>query len=449
MEVAIQAPTARTLPSRTLTVFLWVLIFLAAAEFIVRGPLRYLQERGTWNDLSQNYTASKIWLSGKSPADPRNFQTFWWPEGLSRLPLTDVRTHLAPPPGGLVIMAPIAVLPWKIAKITWMVVLLVSFATTVWSLLYAFNLRSNESRRLIFIAAALALAPFHTGLASGNPTILVIGLCAVAIWAVNSQHELAAGILFGIACAMKPHLAAFIVLYYLAQRRWRTFTIAVGCTAALNLVAILYLYLRHAPWLHDYLNNAKGFVTANNIDSFASDNPGRFTLINLQVPFFSITGSSSSSNLWALVVSGILIGAWLYWIVRRDNRPPQLLALGAISAIALLPVYHRFYDAALLIVPLCWCIANLDSLAKKTIGVALFLMTPFLVPGAALLQQLAVKGRVPCAFTNSWVWNCVIMPHQTWAILALSVVLLYGLRASLDLASSANEEHSRAPRAVT
>src|SRR5579862_2288697 len=167
MEVANQASTARTLPSRTLKVFLWILLFLAAAEFLIRGPLRYLQERGTWNDLSQNYTASKIWLSGKSPADPRNFQTFWWHEGLSRLPLTDIRTHLAPLPGGLVIMAPIAALPWKMAKITWIVVLLISFLATVWSLLAVSGIRSNESHTLVFIAAALALAPFHTGLASG------------------------------------------------------------------------------------------------------------------------------------------------------------------------------------------------------------------------------------------------------------------------------------------
>jgi hypothetical protein len=424
------------------------LIFLAAAEFIVRGPLRYLQDRGTWNDLSQNYTASKLWLSGKSPADPRNFQEFWLHEGLSRLPLTDVRTHLAPPPGGLVIMAPIAALPWKTAKTIWMIVLLFSFTVTVWSLVAVSSLCCNESRTLVFIAACLALAPFHTGLASGNPTILVIGLCAVAIWAANSQRELASGILFGAACAMKPHLAAFLVLYYLVQRRWKLFTVAVGCTSALNLIALLYLYLRGTPWLHDYLNNAKGFVTANNIDSFASDNPGRFTLINLQVPFFSITGSSKSSNLWALAVGGILVGVWLYWIVRKQNRPPQLLALGAISTIALLPVYHRFYDAALLIVPLCWCIANIDSRAKKTVSAALFLMTPFLVPGAAFLQQLAANGRIPYALTNSWVWSCVIMPHQTWALVALSIVLLCGIRASLDRVSAANEQPTLAPRAA-
>ena len=414
-----------------LKIFLWILVFLAAAEFAVRGPWRYLRERGTWNDLSQNYTASKLWLQGKSPADPKNFQALWWQQGLSRLDVSDIRTHLAPPPGGLVVMAPVAALPWKLAKTLWIVILLISFAATVWSLAASHQLRFGEPRTLVFVAASLALAPFHTGLASGNPTILVIGLCAVAIWAVNAQHEIASGILFGVACAMKPHLGAFLVLYYLARRRWRLFTVAVSSTAALNLIALLYLYMRGTPWLQDYLNNAKGFVTANNIDSFASDNPARFALINLQVPFFSITQNSGLSNLWAFVMGGILICVWLYWVIKEGDRLPPLLALGTISVIALLPVYHRFYDAALLAVPLGWSIANVNGQAKKTARISLMLMTPFLLPGAAFLQRLAAQGRISSALTDSWPWNCVIMPHETWALLALSVILLDGFRKSL------------------
>ncbi len=420
--------TTQTRPSRTLIVFLWILIFLAATEFVVRGPLRYMQERGTWNDLSQNYTASKLWLQGKSPASAKNFQALWWQQGLSRLDTNDIRTHLAPPPGGLVVMAPVAALPWKTAKIAWMIVLLISFAATVWSLAATSEFRLTEPRTLAFIATCLVLGPFHTGLASGNPTILVIGLCAVAIWAANTQHENASGVLFGIACAIKPHLGAFLVLYYLARKRWRLFTLAVSSTAALNFIALLYLYVHGTPWLHDYLTNAKGFVNANNIDSFASDNPSRFTLINLQVPFFSITGNSRSSNFWAFAVCGILACVWLYAVIKEENRATKMLALGAISAIALLPVYHRFYDAALLTVPLCWCMANLDQQANRIARVALLLMVPFLLPGAAFLQQEAIKGRIPGALTDSWAWNCVIMPHETWALLALSVVLLYGMR---------------------
>ena len=53
-------------------------------------------------------------------------------------------------------------------------------------------------------------------------------------------------------------------------------------------------------------------------------------------------------------------------------------------------------------------------------------MMPFLVPGAAFLQQLAVARRD--SLTRSripGVWNCVVMPHETWALLLLCLVLLY------------------------
>jgi hypothetical protein len=431
MQAATQPSSDTRSPGHGLRILLWVLVLLAAAEFIVRGPLRYLREPGSWNDLSQNYTASRLWLRGQSPADPKNFVALWWHEGLSRLDLTDIRTHLAPPLGGLVIMAPIAAFHWKIAKILWLAILLISFAATVWALVRTSAFASNEFRILLFLAACLALAPFQTGIASGNTSILVIALCATAIWAASSRHDIASGILFGMACAMKPQLGAFLVLYYLVRRRWQLFTVAVSCTALLNVVAVLYLYLCGASWLQDYLNNARGFVTvANKIDSFTTENPSRFTLINLQVPFFSITGDSHSSNLWALAICGLLVCSWLNWVVKQRDTAPELLSLGAISAIALLPVYHRFYDAAILILPLCWCITTAHGPSKKIVRAAIFLIGPFLLPGAALLQQFAVRGQLPATVANSWWWNCVIMPHETWSLLALSLVLLYGIKTS-------------------
>src|SRR5260221_6311291 len=103
--------------SKSLRIILWIVICLSASEFIVRGPVRFLLIPNNWNDLSQNYTASKLWLKGRSPSDPRNFVALWRQETRSRLELTDIRTHLAPPLGGLVVMAPIHAFPFRIAKI--------------------------------------------------------------------------------------------------------------------------------------------------------------------------------------------------------------------------------------------------------------------------------------------------------------------------------------------
>ena len=432
MEATTQHQDDKSPISRNLRVILWILVFMAAAEFVVRGPVRFLSGPADWNDLSQNYTASKLWLKGQSPSDPRNFVALWKQEEGSRLDLTDIRTHLAPPLGGLLVMAPIAALPWKVAKITWLAVLLIAFAGTVWALVQAGGFRGDELRTLAFIAACLALAPFQTGLASGNTSILVIGLCAVAILAALRHRDLAAGILFGVACSLMPHIVTFLVLYHLLRRRWQLFVTAVATTVGLTLAAALYLQLRGASWLQDYLHNAQGFVTANHIDDFSSANPSRFTLINLQVPFFSITGHSSSANLLAFAVVGILLAIWLYWVARGPVHGSELLSLGAISILALLPVYHRFYDAALLVVPLCWCMTHFCGRSKPIAKIALLLMIPFLVPGTAFLQQLAVHGQVPDAITHTRWWDCVVMPHETWTLLLLCLILLYGMKAGFS-----------------
>src|SRR5579862_8321 len=121
--------------NKKLRIVLWILICLAASEFVVRGPVRFLLLPNNWNDLSQNYTASKLWLKGLSPSDPRNFVALWKQETRSHLELTDIRTHLAPPLGGLVVLAPIAAFPFRIAKILWVIVLVVSFAVSVWAML--------------------------------------------------------------------------------------------------------------------------------------------------------------------------------------------------------------------------------------------------------------------------------------------------------------------------
>jgi hypothetical protein len=432
MEVTASRPASQATSATFIKTILWILIFLAGAEFVIRGPARYVAA-DDWNDLSQNYTASKVWLKGQSPADPRNFIETWQHETGSRLDLDDIRTHLAPPLGGLVVLAPLAALPWKIAKFVWLALLLISFAVTVWALESAADFRWNEPPALVFVAACLALAPFQTGIASGNTSIFVIALCALAIRGARHSQDATSGILFGIACAIKPQLGAFLVLYYLVRRRWKLFATAVACTLMLNLVAALYLQIRSTSWIQDYAHNARGFVTSNHIDDFTTENPGRFTLINLQVPFFSITGQSSSANLWALAISVLLVCIWIYIVTRRTNRGQELLSLATISVIALLPVYHRFYDAALLIVLLAWSVGHSS---KAIARFSLLLMTPFLLPGAAFLEQQAAKGRIGDTIAQSRWWNTIVMPHETWCLLLLSLILLYEMSTACSFDKS-------------
>jgi hypothetical protein len=412
--------------TRKLTILLWILLLAAAGEFVVRGPIRYLQAAG-WNDLAQNYAATRLWLRGQDFAEPRNFVELWRDEVGTTLDANTVRTHLAPPLGTLVLMAPIGALPWPVARIVWLAVLVTAFGLTLWSLIRAAGYCFNAPRALAFAACCFALAPFHTGIAAANQTILIVGFCALGIWAAGGKHDVVAGVLFGVACSLKPQIGSFLVLYYLVQRRWRLFAIALGLTAVLVLTAVLWMRICGVSWTHDYVHNVKVLATENKIDDFTSANPIRFMLVNLQVPFYSFTRNAISANIIALATGGLLMVIWTCLTVRATPEKAEPLALATIAIIGLLPVYHRLYDASLLVIPLCWCMSQLTGEMRIVARVALALIAPFLIPGAAFLQQLARNGHIPQSWLSSLWWEGVVMPHQTWLLVLLVIVLLCGL----------------------
>jgi len=402
------------------------LCLLAAVEFVIRGPLRYFHWTN-WNDLAQNYAATRLWLRGQNFANPENFVALWRDELGSPLSALTVRTHLAPPPGTLVLLAPIGALPWHWAKLLWLTILVGSVIATIWALAATAGFGFKEPRTIMFVAASLAFAPFHTGIATANQTILVVALCALGILAAERQHDLLPGLLFGAACSLKPHIGTFIVAYYLVRRRWRLFATSVITVALLAFVAILWLRVCNVHWEDDYLQNIRVLALQNKIDDFTAANPIRFLLINLQVPFYSFTHNAKWSNVSALTVGIVLVSIWAFVTLKGSVKRKTLLSLSAIAVIGLLPVYHRFYDASLLTIPLCWAVREFSSDLKTVSRAVLLLLIPFLVPGTALLQQLEAHGRVPSFLTSSRLWDCVVMAHQSWCLLALSFVLLYGI----------------------
>jgi len=134
-----------------------------------------------------------------------------------------------------------------------------------------------------------------------------------------------------------------------------------------------------------------------------------------------------------------------------DVRNFDLLALSALLTVSLLPVYHRFYDATLLIFPLAWAFTALNghsspsgssdgrsaeghldrgSLDRRlrpiAISVIAVILIIFLFPGGTILQQLQQSGHFT-AFQSHWWWNSLILPHENWCILLLTLLLLLAL----------------------
>jgi hypothetical protein len=158
------------------------------------------------------------------------------------------------------------------------------------------------------------------------------------------------------------------------------------------------------------------------MDDFARADSVRFNMINAQVLLYGLLRNAALADRLARLMGAALLLTW-GWFCSRPGRASELLAISAISVVSLIAVYHRFYDAALLMWPLAW---GLLVVRNRRIQIAtLAMIAPFLMPGPAVLGKLAAAGWVSSSFSSSSWWNAWLMPHEVLALLILSGLLMY------------------------
>ena len=425
---------------------LGILVLLAGAEFLWRGPVRFA-ESSSFNDFISPYIQSRAWIQGRDPYSPENLVRLW-PSGVERFyflarDLADgslVRKRGIPtayPPTALVLITPVAVLPWRIAHLVWLAIGVLAYAVTVASVRSIAHLPWGARRTYVFLALALALAPFHTGLAAGSIVIVAVAASVAAMWAAEHQHNVMAGVLLALAVGLKPQIGLPFFFYCLLRRRWRVTAIVAGGIAILSALAVLRLAMSGTPWMQNYLYDNRVLFSYGSLGDFTEKDPIRLGLINLQVVTYTILGNRVLANMLALAVAGTMGLAWLLLVSRRGRRADDLLSLSTIAVLSLLPVYHRLYDASLLILPLSWSWTALGGGLGRLAKATLLLIMVFLVPGGSALEQLQYAGRF--AALRHWWWYAIVMPHQVWALFLLGLVLLLAMRAGTDPAIKLNQ----------
>jgi hypothetical protein len=407
-----------------------LLVLLALSEFVVRGPVRFLRA-AEFNDFISPYIQSRALVLGMDPYSPEVLLRLWPVEGDRRPDANDVADGsltvkrgipTAYPLTCLFLLVPLAVLPWPVAYLAWLVITLCLILGLIGSLLAMGGFGSNDWRAYVFVAFSLALAPLHTGLGAGSIVISTVSLCGVALALEERGRKIIAGILFGIAVCLKPQIGLPFLVYYLLRRHWRLAGVAAGVVLTTALLAMARLAISGTPWLQDYRVDNKVLLATGILSDFTERNPIRFSLINLQVLFYALLHHAVAANVLALAVSAALFGIWV-WLVLRNRSLVVLLSVGTLAVLSLLPVYHRLYDAFLLIFPLCWSLKEFSG--SKAARGAFLLMLPFLVPGGSALELFQLRGQIPEGFVHSWYWTRFVMPHQIWFLLLLSLLLLW------------------------
>ncbi len=216
-----------------------------------------------------------------------------------------------------------------------------------------------------------------------------------------------------------------MLLYYLLIRRDKSLgAYCFAGTAVVMAVAVGWMGMHDNHWWADLSANLQRLQVPGGGGDFTGANAMRFTMINLQVLLFAMFPSTLAANVLAYALTGVLVAAFLYF-TRKRNSATELVEASTVAVLSLLPLYHRSYEAAVLVLPLAWAFAKLHSEFAAAARISLALVAVFLVPGGALLHILSSQGTIPLVISRQFWWEPIVMVHQIWALLGLSLVLLY------------------------
>ena len=263
------------------------------------------------------------------------------------------------PPTTLFLLVPVALLPWVIAQNLWMILmasLLAIAAYLVW------DLGAETAPDVWVLLAGFLLVNCEGLLLVGNVAGIVVSLCVIAAWCfLKDRYALAGAVLLALSLLIKPHDAGFVWLYFLLTggrlRRRALQTLAVVGVVAVCVAVWVVPFSPH--WPQELQKNlaavsARGGTSDPSLSGAA--HVGGSHIISFQTVLSVFWDNPLFYNLTTYLVVGALILVWIFVALKkRFSMNGALFAIAAISAISLLPVYHRAGDAKLLLLAIPAC----------------------------------------------------------------------------------------------
>lgn len=258
-------------------------------------------------------------------------------------------------PTALFLFFPFGLLNFALVRVIWMIFVAGAYLLAA---LLMWEIAGRFAPILPGILIGLVLANSEILLFLGNLSAIVVSLCVIAVWCfVRNRFALVGVFCLATSMAIKPHDVGFIWLYF-----------AIGCgefrkralqtlvlTLAISALAVLWIRQVSPDWLHELASN----ISADSARGSPLDpGPGSplHGMINAQSIFSMFWDYPQIYNPLSYLLCGVLLSIWITTTFRSEfSQLRSWLALGTISALSVLPVYHRIYDAKLILlaVPAC------------------------------------------------------------------------------------------------
>lgn len=310
---------------------LYLLFCLALVFSALRSPtgLTDFLDRPLGTDFSQFWVASALALGG-DPAEVYDFPQFLAAQ--KALFHVNFPFPWVYPPTGLLLVLPLALLPYLPSLAVWLAVTMAPYLAV---------LRRLAPHPLV-MSLSLAYPGTFQNFVHGQNGFLTAALVGWGLFLVD-RAPVAAGLLLGLA-SFKPHLMILVPLALVAGRRWRA--LAALLTSVIILALSSVLVLGQEVWLAFYRN---ALLPMQLVEQ------GKMPVQKMITPFAAALqaggGLSLSVALQMIVMVGVGVGVIWVW-----HRQASLAVRGSALVLAiLLFTPHAFpYDLTLLALPLAW-----------------------------------------------------------------------------------------------
>lgn len=317
-------------------------------------------------DFSHYWVASSLAKAG-DPGAVYNFQEFLAAQEAFfkvKFPLPWLY-----PPTYLLLVLPLAFLPYLPALAVWLVVTLGAYLAVV----------RRIAPHPLTLWLALAFPGTFQNFFHGQNGFMSAALLGGGLLLLN-RSPLTGGFLLGLL-SYKPHLWVLVPLALVAGRRWRALMAAMA--AALAMVLASWLVLGQQVWIAYWHNISlpmkllgEGFLPTDKM-----------------VTVFSALLQFGTGLVTALVVQTVImiaVGGAIFWLWRRETAF-AVQASGLVLGILLFTPYSFSYDLVLLAIPLAWL--GWEGYTKEWLpGEQLFLALGWTMPFIAIIGgQLKVQ----------------------------------------------------------
>jgi hypothetical protein len=319
-----------------------------------------------------------------------------------------------------------ALLPWSVARDVWVAALGLLILACALCSVWLCGRSIWSAQGLLAVGLILALAPVQTGLAKGNVSIAAAAVGLIGVLLMRRHADVTGGVLLGIGLSLKPEVAIGFVAFAVVIRRWRAVVVAIAVAALCWSIGALTLENNVPGWTTTWTDSVARSMASGAINDASPANANRdqvITLVRLLTDFMPNVGLAQVVAVVALSGIGVLVAVSAWRADGSWEGSSIVWPVSALLVLSLLPIYHRFYDATLLALPVAAVVANTAYLEPRIRAAMAVALAVFFVPGGAMLLVADERGWIPATIQHSPLWISGVRAHDVWALCLLAILL--------------------------